>query len=172
MHSSEQRKSSLMVSDWIDYIVDKVSELSYQGRSVRAFSVYKKSEIPEKLESDDLPAAIVIPEGTFGDYSAGGSWEFWLGRIEFHLENSTNKELLNQVLDFHPLIRNKLLENIKFGGLVDEFRLLPGRAGTGGEASIQGPAELQWNEEAPFRWGYIVSWRVKEDVSTEVTMAA
>jgi hypothetical protein len=157
-----------MVSDWIDYIPEKISELSYRGKSIRSFLVYKKTEIPDKLEPEDIPAAVTYLIGSSGDYSAGGAWEYWTGQTDFYLENSTAKELYNQVLDFHPLIRNKLLENIQFAGLVDEFRLIEGET----ESSIRGPVELQYNEEAPFRWGYTVRWRVKENVSTEVTIAA
>jgi hypothetical protein len=155
-----------MVSDWIDKIAQKWESLEYEGKTIRSYKVYERGEIPESLSPEVMPCAITIMEGSLGDYAAGGSWEYIYGRTEFHLVPTAAKEHTPRLLDFYRLIRDEAVTGISLGGTVDLFSLRPGE----GELMIRGPVEMQYGDE-PWHWGFVVTWQVKENVSTEVTVA-
>lgn len=154
-----------MVSDWIDEIAKKWETLRYEGKNIRSYKVYERGEIPESLAPENMPCAITLIEGSFGDYSAGGSWEYIQGRTEFHLIPVAAKEHYPRLLDFYKLIRNEAVTGISLEGNVDSFSLIPGEGGF----FIRGPVELQYGDE-PWHWGFVVTWQVKENVSTEVSV--
>jgi hypothetical protein len=154
-----------MISDWIDDLCDRWGEINYQGKSIRSFRIYKGNAFPKKIEPEDLPCAITIIEGTDGNYTAGGSWEYTIGRTEFHVTPTLDN--LAEAIDFHPLIRNKLHEGIQLGAKLDHIRLIPGAGGQ----QIDGPVELQFGEEPP-HYGFVVNWEAKENVSDEILAAA
>ena len=155
------------VKDWIDNIPKKFEKLKYEGKNIRAYKVYGKPEIPESLSPKNMPCAITFMEGSFGDYSASGSWEYIQGRVEFHLVPTNSKKQTARLIDMRQLIRNEALKGITLGGNVDHFSLIPGEGGY----SIRGPVELQYANE-PWHLGYVLYWEVKENVSTEVSVTA
>ena len=154
-----------MVSDWIDVLAQKWETLEYEGKQIRSFKVYAKGEIPESLAPETMPCAITIMEGSLGDYSAGGSWEYIQGRTEFHLVPTNSKKHTPRLLDFYKLIRDEAVTGITLSSNVENFQLIPGEGGF----FIRGPVELQYGDE-PFHWGFVVYWQVKENVSTEVSV--
>lgn len=155
----------MAVSDWIDTLAKKWETLRYEGKNIRSFKLYERGEIPESLSPENMPCAINIMEGSLGDYSAGGSWEYVFGRTEFHLVPTAAKEHYPRLLDFYKLIRNEAVTGISLSSKVSDFELVPGEGGH----MIRGPVELQYGDE-PWHWGFVVTWRVKEDVSTEVSV--
>jgi hypothetical protein len=157
------------VHEWIDTLVNQWGTIRHGKKNVRAFLVHKKSEYPEALRADDFPVAITYIRTTSGIYAAGGAWEYTYGITEFHITPTADRSLYGQVLEWIPLIRNKLFESITLGGLISNIDLVPGE----GEGSgIYGPVELQYQgTEEPPHWGYVVNWVAKEQL-TDVSVGA
>lgn len=158
----------MAVHNWIDELVDRWATLTDGERTVRSFWIYDGNELPDELPMDSVPLAITRVERTTGIYSANASYEFTQGVTEFHLSRTDNPELYGKVLEWIPIVRNKLYGSITLGGLINDIRIVGGEGEGGG---IEGPVKLQYNEEAP-HWGLVLNWRAKEDVSADVTVAA
>lgn len=156
----------MTIKDWIDTLIDHFGTITYEGKQIRSYRIYKKSEIPEAIIPEQVPCAITYLTGVYPELTAGISIEYSYGTTEFYLTNNASKENYAKVLDFYPLIRNKFGENLTLGGLVSEIRLYAPE----GSASIRF-VEIQYSEE-PARHGIIVDWRVKEIISDELTVAA
>jgi len=153
--------------DWIDELIDNFGEISDGKKLVRAYRIYKDQDFPDAIPADKMPAAYTYITSVEGNYSAGLCIEFTYGVTEFHIFDTTNRELYGELLGWIPRIRNKLYEHITLEGRVEDVRIVEGEGGAG----IR-PVELQFTSEDTPHWGIVVSWRVKEDVSTEVTVAA
>ena len=153
--------------DWIDAFIGNLGEITDGKKLIHAYKIYTERDLPEKINPEKLPAAVTWITSVEPTCSAGLSYEYTYGTTEFHIFDTVNRELYGELLSWIPLIRNKIYESVKLGGLVDDVRIVESEGGAG----IR-PTEMQFTSEDPWHYGIVVSWRVKQNVSTEVTVAA
>jgi hypothetical protein len=156
----------MSVEAWIDDIVDVCAGIAgHHGKSLRAYYVYRKAEFPDAIAT--FPCVLTFTDAMRSDYSAGGpNLDAWTGICEFHLFPDLSRAHYPECMLYFARIRNAFAAHITLGGKVEHF--LP-RVDT--PYPVRGPVRLQYGEEAP-HLGIVVQWQVKENVGSEVTVAA
>lgn len=155
-----------MIENWIDALA-AIWEITAHGNKglVYSYRCYKRKEFPESIEPAKFPVALSYPIQVNNVYSSGGmKIDTWTGITEFHLFPDVKKSNLPDLLPYFARIRSAAGANMHLSGAVSQFVL----RSAGGSASIQGPAVLQYGDEAP-HYGLIAHWIVEEKVNTEFT---
>jgi hypothetical protein len=155
----------MAVEDWIDDIADRWATIvDPKGGNLRSYRVFGTPEFPEAIT--DYPCALTYTSELTGVYASGESVEYWNGVTEFHLVGDSAKHHYPYIMRWFKLIRDASNGALQLGGKVSFFGL---RAE--GVSSIEGPVVLQYGSEEP-HLGLIARWRVKEDITDEVTITA
>jgi len=156
----------MAVENWIDDLVDVMGGVAgHNGKTVRAFYVYKKAEFPDAIAV--FPCVLTFTDSMSPEYSAGGPLrDHWVGVCEFHLFPDISRTHYPELMLYFARIRKAMAEHITLGGKVNHFTP---RSDT--QYPLRGPVRLQYGDEAP-HLGIVVLWEVKENVNSEFTPAA
>ncbi len=148
----------MAIEDWIDKLVDVAGSVDTgNGKTVRAFYVFKKTEFPEKMTI--FPCALTFTENASMDYPDGGpNRDIWAGVIEFHITSNTKKSNYPTVMRYFSRIRAAFKAN----RILADNVILKLRSENG--PSIEGPVTLQYGDEQP-HLGLLVHWIVRERYS-------
>lgn len=150
--------------DWMPTLETKIGEIAGLDGGARAAvqSSNDDAGIPGAL--GELPMAIIVPTGGNVDYSAGGlAHEYTQVQITLYFEPGLLPEAINTAVPFIALVRNKLAANMGLDGTV--ISILPDP-----EIWYEGPGGVTYAGKE--YTGIIFRYIVKEDVSSEVTVAA
>jgi len=136
---------------------------SIKDRNNRAIKAYGFSEIPETISV--IPCAIsFLFEPIDVDYSAGGKCLLvYRGKTEFFLSTDVKKNQLNLLFPYIRKIVETAAKNLTLQGKVESFLL----AQTGGIS----PAILTYGD-AIDRYGLVVTWEIREDVTSKINVTA
>jgi hypothetical protein len=154
----------MAIENWIDAVVDVAGsvESHVKGRKVKAYKVASKAEIPEALTV--YPCAIVYaPRMKSAQYSMGGPCkELWEVRGTFYIFSDTKKSNIPELIRYFSRIRTATLASLTLGGLVDHFCFA--------EADPMVMGTLPYEADQPERHVIDVTWDVKSDVTSELTV--
>ncbi len=148
----------MAIEAWIDELVAVAgSVLSHNGGQVRAYSVFKKKEIPETLNI--FPCAITFGFRMVPSYSDSGPCiDLWEGSTEFHLYPDVKKANYPETMRYFGKIRNAFAYRRRLGGLVDHLAIQ--------EMTL---VTAQYGIENEHH-AILVTWQVKERVTSEITL--
>lgn len=149
----------MAIEAWIDAI-SRLFEISDgRGGTVKSYRVYEKDEFPGSLNQFPCAITYVVTWRPASGLGVGTPMKVLYGGVtEFHLTDGVDKSKIPSLLLYYARIRNAVTANLQLGGLVDDFRFATDRT------AIQGPAELQYGNEAK-HLGFVVNWEVKVDES-------
>ncbi len=136
---------------------------SIKDPSNRAIKAYGFSNIPETISV--IPCAIsFLFDPIDVDYSAGGhNLIVYRGKTEFFLSTDVKKNELSQLFPFIRKIVEAAAKNLTLQGKVETFLL----AQAGGIS----PAILTYGDGID-RYGLVVTWEVRENVTGKITVTA
>jgi hypothetical protein len=156
----------MAVQDWIDDIVAVFNGLpGHDGKTVRAFYVYRKAEFPDALAT--FPSALTFTDAMRPEYSAGGPLiDAWTGITEFHLFPDISRAHYPECMLYFARIRNAMAAHLTLGGKVAHW--LPR---VDAPYPVRGPVKLRYGDDQE-HLGVVVQWQVKEHVGGEFTVAA
>lgn len=151
----------MAVTDWIDEVVKLAGSVKAHNKGyVRAYLVFKKTEIPETIS--EFPCAITYVEGLRASYSQGGPCiDLWDGVTEFHLFPDLNKSNFPEMIRYYGKIRTAWAANMSLGGRVEHCVLKAEEAIT--------MVKMTYGSEAEHH-GLMVHWEVKENVTGMFTV--
>lgn len=155
----------MAIQNWIDEIIKVMGTIpSHTGGKLITYRVASKAEIPEAL-SVPPPCAIIYPTRLISaQYSMGGTCkEIWEVKGEFYLFPDIKKSNLPELIKYFKKIRDATLASLTLGGKVDHFIFGP-------ESMML--AVLTYEVDGSERHGIAVTWEVKSDVGSEVTIGA
>lgn len=149
----------------IEHWIDKVCKLweidDGSGGKLRSYRVYERAEFPQSITP---PCVLTYALGVQCEYSLEGiDYNHWHGISEFHLTPDLDKSKLPNLLLFFARIRAAAAGNMTLDHRVEYFRLK-----TDG-ASIEGPLELLYGNEAP-HWGLRVHWEALETLRSKLRL--
>jgi hypothetical protein len=151
----------MALENWIDELV-RDSEITFNGKPVRGFRLYEKSEFPASLTLDNIPCALTFVRRVDCQYGTGPCFDIFTGSIEYHLTKNTNRDQLPEVLHSIRRIRDTFALHRTLGGKVAYCALEV-------ENSVVGPVKLQYGSEEE-HLGLVANWWVKENTSGEITL--
>jgi len=153
-----------MIETWIDALAKIWMFDDGQGKLVKSYRLFDKSDrIPESIT--EFPCAISYPTGLQPQYGASiPTILIWDGATEFHLAGDVQLNNIPYALPFFRKILSAAAGNIKLAGTVSEFSI-PFEPGA---LSL---VEFEYGA-GPSHRGILVHWRVKEDVSGQITISA
>lgn len=157
-----------MIEDWIDTLSQVWGTITFDFGSVRSYSLIGKAEFPSAINPSDLdqhPIALTIPISLQPSYSLSNKEAFWYGTTQFHVSSDLSYGRLPELLPWYSKILRAAAANITLGGLVHNFTIVNEQNG------IIGPLGIQYGEEA-MHWGFVVSWRVKENPLSDLVVGA
>lgn len=156
-----------MMENWIDDLARVWATITDQRfGSVRSYLLIERAEFPDSIDPADLdlhPIALTIPAGMSPTYSASLKEAFYTGVTEFHVAPDVLRSRLPALIPWYGKILRAAAANIKLGGKVHNFVI--------SDEGITGPIALQYGNEA-VHWGFVVSWRVKENPLSDLTVSA
>lgn len=150
----------MAAENWIDAVTALWAGIDDgRGRKVHAYSVFKKSELPESIT--EFPCAITyISRISKIQYSASGpNIVIYQGVTEFHVTPGVNKQNYPALIRYIDRIIKAAASSVTLGGLVSHFLL-----------SVDTPIDpgiLRYGSEEP-HLGLIVNWEVKEMLTMSV----
>lgn len=151
---------------WIDTLCALWEISDLKNGTVRSFRFFNRAEFPEALSPEMIPCAITYPIRTIPHVGKSVSYSMTYGVTEFHLTASLNKTNLPYCAKFLLPIMQAAAGSITLNGLVASFLIDDGESG-----GIIGPVKMQYGGEDE-HYGFIVNWKVKENLATAITVAA
>ena len=150
----------MAIEKWIDEVAAIAgSVVSHKGGFVKAYLVFKKAEIPEALS--EFPCAITYGHAVVPSYSDSGPCiDLWQGTTEFHLFSDVKKSNFPELQKYFGRIRNAFANRRRLGGLVEHITII--------DPGIQLVIATYGIEAA--HHALAVSWQVKENVLSEITL--
>ena len=157
-----------MIENWIDELA-KVWEIDLgMNGTVKSYRLVEKAEFPSAIDASTLdtsPVAITIPGALGPEYSeGGGAFGMWTGVTEFHVCSSVSRGKLPSLLPWYGKILRAAASHMKLNNKVELFLI------NNDDRGIVGPVALQYGDEDP-HWGFLVNWRVKEQMGEQMTVS-
>lgn len=148
----------MAIESWIDELVAVAGSVkSHIGGQVKAYRVFKKSEIPEALS--EFPCAITFGFHMVPTYSDSSPCvDLWEGSTEFHLFADDKKANYPEAMRYFAKIRNAFAFRRRLGGLVEHLTLTD-------MTLVMAQYGLENEHHA-----ILVTWQVKERVTAEITL--
>lgn len=154
----------MAINDWMPTLGTKVGEIAGLDGGVR--TAVQSSNNTEGLPPSlgEVPVALIVPTEGRVEYSAGGAaHEYVQVAITLYFAPGILAEAVNKAVPFIALVRNKLAGEMSLDGTV--VSILPDP-----DVWFEGPGGVNYAGQE--YTGIVFHYWVKEDVSSEVTVAA
>lgn len=155
-----------MIENWIDDLANVWSTISFEFGSVRSYSLIKQQEFPSAINPSELalnPVALTIPVSMQPNYSLSTKEVFWFGTTQFHVSPDLGNARIPGLMIWYSKILRAAAASLTLGGKVHSFIIQNEQNG------ILGPVGMAWGEET-LHWGFLVSWRVKENPLSDLVV--
>ena len=157
------------MSDNADFIVNWIDDLAEvwacavnDFQTVTSRRIVSGADFANINPTSNLPIAMTMVTGVSPMMAASGSRLFWTGETHFYVEANTDNAKMPSLPKWYALILRAAAAHKTLNGKAEDFSI-PDE-----EDAITFSA-LQYNDDTPPQWGFVVKWTVTELAAIEVT---
>jgi len=152
-----------VIENWIDAIAKLWEFDNGRGGTLKSYRVFERAEFPEALT--EFPCAITYPSGLQPEYTVGGpTILLWDGVSEFHITPDVQMVNIPLAFPFYKRILTAAAGSMTLGGKVAYF-IIPNEPGAVQFVTFE-------YDNGPKHRGLLLRWKVKENITGQITVAA